>query len=127
METLRIGFIGAGFIAKFQALALTMVRSTELVGVYSLKGADKLAAYAKKNSLGNCKVYKSVAELCKNCDAVAIFAPNYVRVELTEQIIDAVKAGAELKGILCEKPLARTVAEAKRMVELAQEAKLPTA
>jgi predicted dehydrogenase len=127
METLRIGFIGAGFIAKFQSLALTMVRSTELIGIYSLKGAEKLAAYAKKNGLGDCKVYKNVAELCKNCDAVAIFAPNYVRVELMEQIADAVKAGADLKGVLCEKPLARTVAEAKRMVALAKEVKLPTA
>lgn len=127
METLRVGFIGAGFIAKLQALALTMVRHTELVGVYSLEGAEKLAAYAKKNGLGDCKVYTSVAELCKHCDAAAIFAPNYVRVELAEQIIDAVKAGAELKGVICEKPLARTIAEAKRLVELAQEAKLATA
>ena len=127
METLRIGFVGAGFIAKFQALALTMVRHTELVGVYSLKGAEKLATYAKKNGLGDCKIYKSVAELCKNCDAVAIFAPNYVRVELMEQIADAVKAGAGLKGIICEKPLARTIDEAKRLVKLAQQTKLPTA
>jgi predicted dehydrogenase len=44
-----------------------------------------------------------------------------------EQIVNAVKAGADLKGIICEKPLGRTVQEAQRMVELAQDADLPTA
>ena len=127
METLRLGFIGAGFIAKYQALAMKSVRGVDLVGVYALKGADELAAYAAENELGDCKVYSSVAELCKHCDAVALFAPNYVRLELTEQIVAAVQAGAELKGIICEKPLGRTVADAKQMVELARRMKLPTA
>jgi len=56
-----------------------------------------------------------------------VLAPNFVRIELVEQIVEAVKAGAELKGLICEKPLGRTVAEAKRLVALAKETKLPTA
>ena len=43
-----------------------------------------------------------------------------------EEIVDAVKAGAELKGVICEKPLARTVAEARRLVDLADEVYLNT-
>ena len=127
MEILKLGFIGAGFVANFHATALKMVRGIELAGVYSLKGAEELAAFAKQNGLGDCKVYPNVAELCKNCDAVGLFAPNFARIELAEQIVEAVKAGAKLKGIICEKPLGRTVAEAKRLVKLASEAKLPTA
>jgi predicted dehydrogenase len=127
METLKLGFIGAGFIAKFHAVALKQVRGLELVGVYSPKGAKELAAIAKENELGDCKVFPNVAELCKNCDAVAVLAPNFVRIEIVEQIVEAVKAGAELKGIICEKPLGRTVAEAKRLVALAKESKVPTA
>ncbi len=127
MQTLKLGFIGAGFLAKFQAVALRMVRGAELVGVYSLKGAEELAASAMENGLGDCKVYPNVAELCKNCNAVAVFAPNFARIEIVEQIVEAVKAGAELKGLICEKPLGRTVAEAKRLVALAKEANLPTA
>jgi len=127
METLKLGFIGAGFVANFHATALKMVRGAELAGVYSLKGTKELSAFAKQNALGECKIYTSVNELCKNCDVVGVFAPNFVRVELVEQIIDAVKAGAKLKGIICEKPLGRTVAEAKRLVTLATEAKAPTA
>jgi predicted dehydrogenase len=87
MQTLKLGFIGAGFIGNFQATALKQVRGAELVGVYALNWADKLAEFAKANGLGDCKVYPNVAQLCKNCDAVAVFAPNYVRIELVEQIV----------------------------------------
>jgi len=127
METLKLGFIGAGFIGNFQATAMKQVRGLELVGVYALKWADKLVEFAQANGLGDCKVYPNVAELCKNCDAVAVFAPNFARIELVEQIVAAAKAGAELKGIICEKPLARTVSEGKKLLALAKEAKLPTA
>ena len=74
METLRLGFIGAGFIAKFHAIALKMVRGIELVGLYKRSGSDALAAFAKENGLGDCRVYADVAELCKNCDAVAVLS-----------------------------------------------------
>ncbi|MDH4240916.1 MAG: Gfo/Idh/MocA family oxidoreductase [Phycisphaerae bacterium] len=127
MQTLKLGFIGAGFIGNFQATAMKQVRGLELVGVYALKWAEKLAKFAQENNLGDCKVYPDVAELCKNCDVVAVFAPNFARVELVEQIVDAAKAGAELKGIICEKPLARTVAEGKKLIALVKEANLPTA
>ncbi|MHC4460213.1 MAG: Gfo/Idh/MocA family protein [Planctomycetota bacterium] len=127
METLKLGFIGAGFVANFHAIALKQVRAADLAGVYALKGAEELAKSATANGLGDCRVYPNVAELCKNCDAVAVLAPNFARIELVEQIVDAAKAGAKLKGVICEKPLGRTVAEAKRLVALAKEAKLPTA
>jgi len=126
METLKLGFIGAGFIAKFQARALELVRGVDLVGVYSLAGAEELAEATTAAGLGECKAYPSVAELCKHCDAVAVFAPNYARIEIVEEIVDAVKGGAEMKGLICEKPLGRTVAEAKRLVALAKETRLPT-
>ncbi|KPK87893.1 MAG: hypothetical protein AMS27_01050 [Bacteroides sp. SM23_62_1] len=127
METLKLGFIGAGFIAKFQVLAMTQVNNTELVGVYSKEGSGDLQKYAQKNDVGKCTVYKSIRELCNNCDAVAIYAPNYARIEIMEEIVAAVKAGAELKGIICEKPLARTVKEAQQLVDLANGVHLNTA
>jgi predicted dehydrogenase len=126
MEGLRLGFIGAGFIAKFQAIALKQVRGVDLAGVVSPNRAGALVEFARKNGLGDCKAYKTVAELCKNCDVVCIFAPNYLRVELMSQIVDAVKAGARLKGLVCEKPLGRTVREAQQLVDLAKSVNLPT-
>ncbi len=127
MDTLRLGFVGAGFVAGFHATALKSVRGVEIAGVYALEGAEGLSAFSKGNGLGDCTVHSSVAELCKSCDAVAVLAPNFARIEIVELIAEAVKAGAQLKGLICEKPLGRTIAEAKRLVALAKEANLPTA
>jgi predicted dehydrogenase len=125
-KTFRLGFIGAGFVAKFQAKALTHCRGIDLAGVHAQKGAEELAGFANANDLGDCRVYPSIAELCKNCDAVAMFVPNMARIEVMEQIAAARQAGANLKGVLCEKPLGRTVAEAAKMAELAGNAQLLT-
>lgn len=129
MERLRLGIIGAGYLAHFQASALEWVRGIDLVGVTSRsrQSAERLAAVAREKQLGDCQAYDSITEMCNHCDAVAIFAPNFARVEHVEEIVAAVKAGAPLKGLICEKPLGRTVAEARRVVELAKEVNLPTA
>ncbi len=126
MKTLKLGFIGAGFIANFLALAMKQVRHCELAGIYAQNGGDQLAEYAKKNRLGEPKVFNTVSEICNHCDAVAILTPNYTRVAIMEEIAEAVKAGAPLKGVICEKPLGRTVEEAVRMVNLAADSKLLT-
>lgn len=123
----KLGFIGSGFIAHFHAKALKYTRNIELAGVYSLKGAEALQAASKAAGTGDCTIYGSIAELCKNVDAICIYAPNYVRVSIMEEIAAARKAGAELKGIIVEKPLGRTVAEANKLVALAKEAGCPTA
>lgn len=127
MANFKLGFIGAGFIAKFQAKAVTQIRGVDLAGVCALKGAEELADYANQAGIGPCAVYPSVAELCKAVDAVAIFAPNMARIQLMQEICDAVEAGAGIKGVICEKPLGRTVAEAAQIVELAKRTGLPTA
>jgi len=129
MQTLRLGFVGAGFIAKFQVRALMQVRSVEVAGITSrtTASAEALSEMVKANGLGEGIVYPSIAEMANHVDAVAIYAPNFARVEHVEQIVDAVKGGAELKGVICEKPLARNVKEARRLVDLAHEAGLNTA
>lgn len=127
MEDLKLGFIGAGFIAKFMAHALQQVRGAQLTGVVSPNRAPALAAFAREQGLGDCQTYKTVKELCDHCDVVAVLAPNYLRVDLIGEIVDAVKGGAELKGLICEKPLARTIKDARRIVELGKEAGVPTA
>ncbi|MBN1817053.1 MAG: Gfo/Idh/MocA family oxidoreductase [Sedimentisphaerales bacterium] len=127
MENLKLGFIGAGFVAHFHARALESVRGANLAGVFSIKGSQEFQQYVRARGLGDCTIYSNVAELCMNCDVVAVFAPNPARIEIVEQILDAVKIGANLKGLICEKPLGRTVAEAKKLVSLAQEIGAPTA
>jgi len=126
-SSLRYGFVGAGFVAKFHLQAIRQLRGIELAGVTALAGAPELAAMARACGVGEPAVYASVAELAKHVDVIAVFAPNYARVAIVEAIADAVRAGARLKGAICEKPLGRNVAEARRLVELAQSADLRTA
>jgi predicted dehydrogenase len=58
-------------------------------------------------------------------DAIWICGPNHERVANMEAIVDALEAKrGELVGISCEKPLARNVAEARRMRELVKRAKV---
>jgi predicted dehydrogenase len=127
MAALKLGIVGAGFVANFHVRALTQVRNMEVAGITALKGAEALSALVKKHGLGNATVYSSVGDMAKHVDALAVYAPNFARVEIVEQIVESVKKGAALKGIICEKPLGRNVKEARRLVELAKDANLKTA
>ncbi len=126
-RTLTYGFVGAGFNAKFHLAALRQLRGIEVAGVVSVAGAAEFAALARGWGLGSTQVYGSVGEMAKHVECVAVCAPNDARIAIVEAIADAVKAGAELKGVICEKPLGRNVAEARRLVELAEGAGLRTA
>ncbi len=124
---LKIGMIGAGFSAKFHLRALESVRNAEVVGVHALNGAEDFARIAKESGLGDTKVYETVEELCMAVDVVGIFAPNYVRLDILRRIVASAENGAKLKGIICEKPLARNVSEADVMARMAKALGVPTA
>jgi predicted dehydrogenase len=127
MSTLKLGIVGAGFVANFHARAIMQVRDMEIAGITSLEKAEALSAFVKKNNLGAGTVYPSIADMANHVDVIAVYVPNYARVSIAEQVVDAVKKGADLKGIICEKPLGRNVKEARRVVDLADEAGLKTA
>lgn len=126
--TLKYGIIGAGFITEFQLRALRSVRGVEVAGLHSRTRPERLAAYVRDNGLGDGVIYDSIAAMVPHVDAVAFFGPNFTRVAALEQVADAVaKSGARLKGLIVEKPLARNLAEADRVLALAQQIGAPTA
>jgi predicted dehydrogenase len=127
MSALKYGFVGAGFVANFHLAALRQVRGIKVAGVTAPRGAEALAARSREWGTGDTVVYPSVAEMAKHVDVIAVYAPNFARVAIVEAIVDAVRAGADLKGVICEKPLGRNVKEARRLVDLAVSAKLRTA
>jgi predicted dehydrogenase len=65
--------------------------------------------------------------MANHVDAIAIYSPNFTRAETVEEIVEAVKKGAALKGVICEKPLARNMREGRRMIELVEAVGLKTA
>jgi predicted dehydrogenase len=127
MRKLKLGHIGAGFVSNFHVRALEQVRNVEVAGITSKVGAEELAKIIKDKNMGPAVVYPSVTELAHNVDAIAIYVPNFARIDVMEEIVGAVKNGAQLKGVICEKPLGRNMVEARRLVELADGAGLKTA
>ena len=124
---MRLGFIGAGFVARFQAVAVHQVRGLEIAGILKRGGADALATFCRSNRLGDAVVYDSIADMAKHVDVMAVYVPNYACVETMEQIVAAVRSGARLKGVIREKPLGRNMKEARRLAALANEVGLRTA
>jgi len=124
---IKIGMVGAGFVANFHARSLYYVRDVELAGVHAPQGAESLAKMARETGLGNTQVFDSIAKLCKVVDVISIFAPNFARVQIMNDIAKSVKSGAKIKGIICEKPLARNLKEADALVKIAADLRIPTA
>jgi predicted dehydrogenase len=129
MQTLRYGLVGSGFNSQFHVRALESVRGVEVAGITSRTpgNAQALAASTRARELGEARVFDSVGAMVPEVDVVAILNANSARVEVMEEIAAAVRAGARLRGLICEKPLARNMIEARRVMELAAEIGAPTA
>ena len=124
---LRYGLIGGGFISAFQLRALRQVRGAEVHALYAPRAPQRLAELAREAGLGPARVCSSIRELAACCDVVALFGPNYTRIDALVEIAAAVRGGARLRWLIAEKPLARNLPEARRVLELAREIGTPTA
>ncbi len=127
-KRLGVGFVGSGFMTRFHLRSWLAVRDADVRGIWSPNRghAEETAALARSLRVGEAKAFSSLAEMVKapEIDAVWICGPNDKRIENMEEILAARTAGADLVAVACEKPLARNVAEAKRMVELIGKARV---
>jgi len=128
-ERLRIGFIGSGFIAQFHLRSMIGVRNIDVVAVYS-RDEQKRSRFARLVSeleLGECRSHATLESMLadENVDAIWVTSPNHTRLDIMRVIHAEVKAGrSKVFAVACEKPLARTVGEAREMLHLAEDAKL---
>ena len=127
-DRLGIGFIGSGFITRFHIQSMVGVREADVLGVWSPNDehAETAAALARDLDVGAARAFASIEAMVADpaVDAVWLCGPNHTRVANIGAICAALTAGATLRGVACEKPLARTVAEAKRIKTLVDEAGL---
>ena len=123
---IRLGIIGGGFVAAFHVRASETVRGLEVAGITSRSRPEGIGKDIAAKRLGEGVIYDSIEEMTKNVDVVALFSPNFTRVEAMEAVARAVDDGAQLKALVCEKPLARNMAEARRVLELADQIGVPT-
>jgi predicted dehydrogenase len=130
-DRLGIGFVGSGFNARFHIQSFTGVRDADVRGVWSPNEANAAssAALAREHDVGEARPYKSIRDMVSDpaIQALWLCGPNQARIANIEEIVDAIKSGAgTLRGLACEKPLARNVAEAKKVAALAASVGLNT-
>ena len=126
-DRLGVGFVGSGFNARFHMQGFLAVRDAEVRGVWSpnAEHAASAAALARSLDIGDAKPYASIRDMVADplIDALWLTGPNHARLENLQEIVDAIESGhGTLRGIACEKPLARNVAEARRMLALVKRA-----
>jgi predicted dehydrogenase len=124
-DRLGIGIIGSGFNARFHLQAFVAVRDADVRGIWSpnSKNAEEAATLACSLDVGEPKVYRSITDMTADpaIEAIWLCGPNHSRVENVEEIVNVIERGrGSLRGLACEKPLARNVAEARRILELVQ-------
>jgi predicted dehydrogenase len=117
---MRVGVIGTGFIGPAHVEALRRLGNVEVVAISDV---DEQTARAKAEMLGIENYFGDYRELLKDGDieAVHICTPNNLHYQMSKE---ALEAG---KHVVCEKPLATTVAEGEDLVKLAAGRKLVSA
>jgi predicted dehydrogenase len=106
---LRVAVIGVGHLGRHHARILSSLPGATLVGVVDIK-ADRAAEIA---AASRSRPFTDVRELIDNVDAVSIAVPTQAHLEVASAFLE--------RGIpvLVEKPLARSVEEADRLIAMA--------
>ena len=108
---IKVGMVGAGFILKPHALAVSAVDGAVLHAIADTS-AQRAAEAARQ--FGFAKAYSSVEELANSdCDVVHVLVPPFLHVEIAETLL---KAG---KSVFLEKPMGLSSADCRRLGELA--------
>ena len=109
MTKLRWGLIGASTIAAEHMIGAFRANGGEVVSVMSAN-ADRAAKYAREHGIAHATTSLADLVASKEIDAVYISTTNDLH---RDQVFAAAAAG---KHVLCEKPLALTLADARAMV-----------
>lgn len=113
----NVGIIGCGGIANGKHMpSLKEVDNVRMVAFCDII-PEKAEKAALEFGTPDAKVYTDYKELLKDksIEVVHVLTPNREHAEIS---IDALYAG---KHVMCEKPMAKTAADARRMVEAAKE------
>jgi predicted dehydrogenase len=113
MSALRVGIVGSGFGGKVHAPAFALHPRFEVVAIVSPTNAERVARERKIPH-----AFRSVDEMLAGVevDVVSVASPPF---DHHPSVMAALAAG---KHVLCEKPLALTLAEAEEMVAAGERA-----
>jgi predicted dehydrogenase len=115
-----MGLVGAGFVGPHHVDA---VRRLGFVDIIAVAGSSEASGQQKAQALGARRGYGSYQALIADPEVQVVHnaTPNHLHAEVT---LAALAAG---KHVVSDKPLARTAAEAQRLVDAAQRAGVVTA
>src|SRR5262245_65977888 len=90
IETLRIGMIGSGFIAKLHLQALVGVRNVVVAGVYSTTAPrrEALGRLANEMELGPCEPLDSLAAMAAKGGALWLLDADFTRLAGHTVVVD---------------------------------------
>ena len=128
---IRVGIVGAGFMgrnhfnqyeklsSRCKVVALCDKEADRRVGDWSRVGGNVGDTQGTRRELGDIRPCSDWRELVNatDIDLIDICAPTFTHREI---VVEALRAG---KSVLCEKPMALSVAECDEMIEAAQGAK----
>ena len=117
---LRVGIIGTGDIAKLNILGYIHSHDAELVAVSDIdieQAKEKLKIW----TLESLKIYKDYKQMVdkEDLDIVEILTPHDLHAPMTEY---CAKAG--VSGISVQKPMAHTISDCDKMIEVCKDEKI---
>ncbi|WP_312644388.1 Gfo/Idh/MocA family oxidoreductase [Hydrogenoanaerobacterium sp.] len=112
MKKFRAGVVGTGFIGVAHIEALRRMGNVDVVALADTSGADQ-----KAEALCVPKGYASYKDMIdsENLDAIHICTPNSTHCDIA---LYAIEKGV---AVICEKPMATSAEQAKKMADLAKE------
>ncbi|MGB4398310.1 MAG: Gfo/Idh/MocA family oxidoreductase, partial [Daejeonella sp.] len=113
---MKLAILGTGFIARFYAESLHAQRRKDIIHVVYSRNEDRARKFAEDYNLADYFTDMDSAINHPGTDAVIIALPNNLH---EAAVMACVKAK---KNVLCTKPLGRTSAEAKRMLDAVEAA-----
>lgn len=112
----KMTMLGTGLIGTFYTMAIHGARGRDQVHVVYSRSQERLERFAKEWDIPKTTTDMAAAIDDPETDVVIVGLPNHLH---EEAVMLAARAG---KAVLCTKPLARTAAEAKRMLDLVEAA-----
>jgi predicted dehydrogenase len=113
LEKVRVGIIGSQFAAGLHAAAYTRTPYVEILAASAIDNLEKFSS--EFNIPDTYQDYHQMLER-EDIDLISVCVPNFLHKEM---VLAAARAG---KHIVCEKPLATKIEDARAMVDAAKKA-----
>lgn len=123
---MNVGIIGVGVMGEYHAKVYNHIRETGretvhgtgVIDTIGITDVDMVRAKEVADKY-NCRSYSNVKELIESgIDIVSICVPTSKHKDVVHVVLDYMARGADIRGILIEKPIAGNISDAMEIVGL---------